>query len=160
MNPRVTGYEALYRATGNPLYAWETLTECAPEEPLPRWIFDYLQDCASVPVVEAPDEIVPKPSGVLDIAAYVAIGKMAPSEAVSSVARALGLQQGSNFNAFADNREREKNASMAFYVQTSGRKKAWGKIAADTGLSRSQIHERVKSAAALWLAQQRASSDK
>ena len=34
MNPRVTEYEALYRATGNPLHAWEALAECAPDEPL------------------------------------------------------------------------------------------------------------------------------
>jgi hypothetical protein len=169
MNSRIIEYEAIYRATGNPLYVWEALTYCAPGEPLPGWIFDYLQRCASAPPDEAPDgavgveeedPVVPKPRGLLDVATYVAIDKMTPSAAVNSVARALGLQQGNNFNAFADNREREKNASMASYVQASGRRKAWAKIAEATGLSRSQIHERVKSAERLWQAQDRAKPSK
>jgi hypothetical protein len=160
MNDRIAQYEALYRETGNPLYAWEALTECAPDEPLPRWIFDYLQRCAAVPDVEAPDDVVPEPQGLLELAAYVAIGKMKATDAIKSVARALGLQRGSNFNAFADSREREKNSYMACYMETSGRRKAWAKIAKDTELSRGQIHERVKSAKQLWLAQGQAKSDK
>ena len=129
MNPRIVEYEALYRATGNPLYAWEALTECAPDEPLPRWIFDYLQGCASAPAVEAPDGIMPKLHGLLDIATLVTIGKTKPSDAVKWVARALGLQRGSNYNAFADHRMRVKDASMAFYAEGSGDKKVWGRIA-------------------------------
>jgi hypothetical protein len=165
MNDRIAQYEVLYRETGNPLYAWEALTECPPDEPLPRWIFDYLQRCAAVPDVEAPDDVVPEPQGLLELAAYVAVGKMKATDAIKSVARALGLQQGSNFNAFADYRENDKNAYMANYKNNSNReeilhKEILGKIADATGQSRSRIYQRVKSADRLWQAQDRAKSEK
>jgi hypothetical protein len=46
MSDTMVEYEALYRETGNPLYAWEAFGQCRRDQPIPGWIFDYLRSCA------------------------------------------------------------------------------------------------------------------
>ena len=41
-------YEVLYLQTGNPLYAWQALSVCRRDEPLPGWVFDLLRPGCAV----------------------------------------------------------------------------------------------------------------
>jgi hypothetical protein len=159
MTDQISELAALYSETGNSLYAWEALTLCKPHQPLPRWIFVYLQGCAHGPV---DDGVGPPPSprpGVLDLDDMHRAGAIDATKAKDGVARALGIVQGNNGNAFADKRIIERDAAMAFHMDTRRGRKRWGLIQTQTGLSRGHILAGVKQARQRWAAQQKSDED-
>jgi hypothetical protein len=156
-------FEIMYRETRNALFVWQALTHCVPSEPLPRWIFDYLQGCASGFPDQQPAE-PPFELGLVGKAVEVAGCRMDPVKAADSVARALLLRRGDNYNAFEDYRARRHDAAIAAYLDQRPRKKkrAIHKIGEDRekmglgGNSRSRIFHARKRAHRLWTAQERA----
>jgi hypothetical protein len=124
--------ETLYRETRNVLFVWEALTHCVPSEPLPRWIFDYLQGCAK----GFPDEPPSGPSfdlGLFGNAVEVAGCVIDPVKAADSVARSLLIRRSGNYNAFEDYRMRWHDAAIATFLDQRPREKkqAIHKIALD-----------------------------
>jgi len=80
--------EALYRATGNPIYAWKALADygrCPDGAPLPPWVQKYVREAALM--IEALADFEP------------------PSRAAASVNVALGISGSDRKNAFSDYRQ-------------------------------------------------------
>jgi hypothetical protein len=167
-------YETLYRETRSPLYAWEALAHSKRGEPLPNWLWDYLVGAArsmhalgqpawdDVP----PDQIASRHLGLLDVADRAAEGSMGANEAAGLLARALGLQRGSNYNAFTELALLCRGFREAWHldVTRAGTKQEAARAEIESGLAArnkgrkatsftSQINRRIKRARKLWRAQ-------
>jgi len=119
MSTMMHDLEALYRETGNPIYVWKAFAEeCRQGEPLPGWIEDYLRECAGhlIDMAEAERRFTPEP------------GKrpVSPSEAAQRTPQGLGLTR-IGWNAFAEYRDNERNARVAWLRETRPRpiKDSW-----------------------------------
>lgn len=160
MTDQISELAALHGESGNPLYAWEALALCRPDEPLPGWIFAYLQGCARGPVDDGVAAPPPQRLGMLDLDDLHRAGAIDATRAKDAVARAIGIVQGDNGNAFAARRNAERDAAMAFHMESRQGRKRWAVIQAQTGLSRGHILEGAKQARRRWAAQASEADDK
>jgi hypothetical protein len=85
--------------TRNPLHAWEALTLCRPDEPLPPWVFDCFQGMARK---------------------VTALTRGDPDKAMSRVHEALGLCRPRSKNAFQRLKETAIDQRAARYVDDHG----------------------------------------
>jgi hypothetical protein len=87
-------YQNAFRNTKNPLYVWEALIYCLPDEPLPSWIFAYLMKWRH-DLIDLWDSDLP------------------PKEAVDAIPTALGFSRAPNFNAVKARRQDNADTSIA-----------------------------------------------
>jgi hypothetical protein len=173
MKKTMDEYEILYRETRNPLYAWEAMARSGRGEPLPDWLWDYFVGAArsmhalgqpawdDVP----PDRIGSRHLGLLDLADRVAGEQMTGRGAIELLARALGLQRGANFNAFAALALDRRAFGDAWHVDVkrAGTKQDAALFEIEQRYAKStgqpgdsfgrQIKRRIKRARELWRAQ-------
>jgi hypothetical protein len=145
--------EALYRETGNPLYAWKAFAEeYRSGKALPGWIEDYLRECAGhlLDMAEVEARWIPEP------------GKrpISPGEAAKRTAQALRLTSPGR-NKFADYRDIQRMAAVAgAYERRSTNAEETAEALADrAGVDPRTIQNWVGRARKLWEAQDKAKAN-